>query len=224
MKKWLTLSIVSLALASSASAQTPQMIKRGNVLSWSASSGHNGSMKIVSVDGAFFEVEQSNDHNRAAGIVRLYGAVVENGHRIVLINVGQWKEVWEGEVSRNEISGKLAAGSSSYTFRITSFREPVAETVSTAPFVSGRTLKWSSDAAGGQNGSLYVVATKGSTFLLEQRNQQNASAGITKLEGEIKDGMVYIYNRKWNETWVGTFSRGSVSGKINNRYSFRISE
>ena len=39
---------------------------------------------------------------------------------------------------------------------------------------------------------------------------------------EVKDGTVYIYNRKWNETWVGAFTRGGVSGKINNRYSFKI--
>jgi hypothetical protein len=224
MKKWLTLSILSFALVSSVSAQTPQMIRRGNVLSWSASSGHNGLMTIVSVDGSYFEVDQSNDKNRAAGTIRLYGAVIENGHKIVLINVGQWKEVWDGEVSRDEISGQLSAGSSSYTFRITASHGPAAEAASMEPFVSGRTLKWSSDASGGQNGSLYVVATRGSTFLLEQKNDQNVAAGITKLEGEVKEGMIYIYNRKWNETWVGTFTRGAVSGKINNRYNFRISE
>jgi hypothetical protein len=224
MKSWLTLTIVSLALASSASTQPPQLIRAGNVLSWSASSGHEGSMTIVSVDGSSFEVDQTNEMNKAAGTIRLYGAILAHGHRIVLLNVGQWKEVWDGEVSRDEISGDIVAGSSSFTFKITPSHGRAAERAPESPFVSGRTLRWSSDASGGQNGSLFVVAAKGSRFVLEQKNEQNVAAGITKLEGEIKDGTIFIYNRKWNETWVGAFTRGAVSGKINNRYSFKIWE
>ena len=44
------------------------------------------------------------------------------------------------------------------------------------------------------------------------------------MEGEFRDGKVFIYNRRWNETWVGFNSNGYVSGKINNQYSFQISE
>jgi hypothetical protein len=222
--KMLLLTMVSLALASPAAAQTPRMIQSGNVLSWSASSGHDGRMKIVAVDGAYFEVDQTNDKNRAAGTIRLYGAVLDHGRRIVLLNVGQWKEVWEGEVRRDEISGSVTAGSSSFTFRITPARERPEHDDAPTPFVQGRTLRWSSDAAGGQNGTVHVVAARGSRFVLEQKNEQNVAAGITRLEGEVKGDRVYIYNKQWKETWVGTFTRDGVSGRINDRYGFRIWE
>jgi len=45
-----------------------------------------------------------------------------------------------------------------------------------------------------------------------------------RMEGEVKDGRIYIYNRKWDETWIGTFRHGSVIGKVNNRTEFRIFE
>jgi hypothetical protein len=103
-------------------------------------------------------------------------------------------------------------------------REHRAPVALTAPFISGRTLRWETDALGGQNGTIYVTSTNGTSFYLDQKNHKNAAAGITKLEGKIKDGKIFINNSKWGETWVGTLSNGTVTGKINNRYSFRISE
>jgi len=94
----------------------------------------------------------------------------------------------------------------------------------TAPFVSGKTLKWESDAQGGQRGTIYVTSTNGLSFYMDQKNFNNTAAGVTRLEGKIKDGKVFIYNNKWNETWVGALGRGIVSGKINNKYSFTITE
>ena len=222
MKRNLMASVISFALVASASAQAPSMIKRGNVLFWSTTGGNRGIMKIASVDGLYFEVDQTNEANRAAGTVRLYGAIVDNGHRVVLINVGQWKEVWDGAVSRDEINGRLAAGPADFNFKITATN--FAPAPSTAPFLPGRTMKWESDAMGGQRGTLRVTSVKGPMFFLEQINVKNPGAGATLLEGEIKDGTVYIYNRKWSETWVGTFGNGAVSGRINNRYTFRIFE
>jgi hypothetical protein len=94
----------------------------------------------------------------------------------------------------------------------------------TALFVNGRTLKWETDAQGGQYGTIRVTSTSGTYFYLEQKNRNNTAAGVVVLEGQIKDGKVIINNRKWNETWVGTIHNGVVTGKINNKYTFRISE
>ena len=222
MTRNLLSSLMAFALVATASAQAPSMIRRGNVLSWNTSNGQRGLLKIATVDGLYFEAEQTSETNRAAGMVRFYGAIVDNGHRVVLINPGQWKEVWEGTVGRDEITGKLAAGSADYSFRIMAGMPPMAAMASTEPFVTGRTLRWKSDA--GQEGTIYVASVKGSTFFLEQVNVRNAGAGITHLDGEIKDGKVFIYNRKWNETWTGFVEHGAVVGKINNHTGFRIFE
>lgn len=94
----------------------------------------------------------------------------------------------------------------------------------TAPFINGKTLRWETDALGGQNGTIYVTSTKGSSFYLDQRNHKNRDAGVVKLEGKIKDGKIFIYNYRWKETWVGTFGNGVIYGKINNTYNFKIFE
>lgn len=207
------------------------MIRRGEVLNWSASNGQNGSMKIVSVDGLSFEVDQVNDRNRSAGVIRLYGAVVDNGRKAVLIGVGPWKEVWEGTISNDEIVGNVVSATSRVTFRISTARggmdprdaRPSRDfRDSTFPFVNGKTLRWETGAVGGQNGTFYVTHTSGSSFRLEQSNNKNTAAGLTKLEGEVKDGKFFIYNRQWNETWIGTFDHGVVSGRVNNQTNFRI--
>ena len=197
------------------------LISKGSLLSWSTSAGQNGSMRITALDGLNFEVDQTNDQNRGAGIVKLYGAIADDGRRVVLFNIGQWKEIWDGTISGNEIDGKMMTGSASYTFKIGPANAPAA---STAPFVNGKTLRWETNAAGGQNGTIYVTSAKGTTFNLDQKNNQNMAAGVTKLDGEIKNGQIYIYNRQWGETWVGTLNNGTVTGTINNSYSFKIYE
>jgi len=306
MKRYLITLAAFLAIVSPLSAQ---MITNNKVLSWSTSAGQNGTMKIVAVNGQYFEAEQSNEKNKAAGVVKLYGATLDGGKKIVLINIGQWKETWEGTVSGTEINGNLVAGSANYTFKIT---EPAvvktvanvalpageyqgvhrhwtdnliinadgtykrksngdpgtwtfdgktlvlkwakwsAETLvqtspgnfscpsypftltalnsqvnvstadSTAPFTNGKTLKWNTSA--GQTGTIKVTSVSGTKFNIDQVNFNNRAAGTTKLDGEVKDGKVYIYNRQWNENWVGTYSNGKVTGKINNRYDFTITE
>jgi hypothetical protein len=224
MTRNLVLSIVSLAIVASAPVHASSLIERGNLLSWSSSSGQGGALKITSVDGQYFEAEQTNDFNRAAGTVRLYGAIVDHGHRAVLINAGQWKEVWDGEIARDEIAGRLTAGNAEFTFRIKGGYAAAPVMAFTAPFLSGRTLRWTSEAMGGQSGTLFVASVEGHKFLLEQVNARNPAAGVTKLEGEIKDGKVFIYNRKWNETWIGIVEHGTVFGKVNNRTDFKIFE
>ena len=223
MKRFIILVVALCAIPATLSAQVGSFIKNGNVLSWKASSGHYGAMKVMAADGQYFEIEQTNDMNKAAGVIRLYGAVLQNGQKIVLINTGNWKEVWEGTVSGSGIDGRIGAGSAKYTFKITAGGAAVSA-VSTAPFISGKTLKWSSNAMGGQNGTLYVSSINGSTFNLEQKNDKNVAAGVVKLDGEIKDGKVFIYNRKWKEKWVGNNANGVVRGMINNRHTFQISE
>jgi len=220
MKRFIILLVALCAIPATLSAQVGSFIKNGNVLNWKASSGHYGAMKVVNADGQYFEIEQTNEMNKAAGVIKLYGAVLNNGQNIVLINIGNWKEVWEGTVSGAGIDGKIAAGSTKYTFKITGH----GAAVSTAPFIAGKTLKWSSNAMGGQNGTMFVSSINGSTFNLEQKNDKNVAAGVVRLDGEIKDGKVFIYNRKWKEKWVGNNVNGVVSGMINNRHTFQISE
>lgn len=214
MKRNLIAIAVFLTLGIPLSAQ---VITNNQVLAWSTSAGQNGSMKIVSVNGQYFEAEQTNARNASAGVVKLYGAILDNGRKIVLINIGQWKEVWEGTVSGSEINGNLVAGTSKYTFKINA---PAAS--STEPFVQGKTLKWTTSA--GQTGTFLVTSVTGMKFNIDQVNFNNKGAGTTKLDGEIKEGKIYIYNRQWNETWIGTNANGKVTGKINNRFDFTITE
>jgi hypothetical protein len=216
------LLLVAGILAGPLAAQAPVMIKQGNILSWSTSAGQKGALKIVTVDNLYFEADQTNERNQGVGTIRMYGAILDGGRRIVLVQSGEWRCVWDGTASGNEIAGKLQQGAGSYTFRIGTAVAPTAAVVSTAPFLSGKTLRWSSDA--GQNGTLHVTSVTGTTFQLEQTNVKNVAAGLIKMDGEIKDSKVYIYNRKWNETWIGTTVNGTVTGKINNGRGFRISE
>ncbi|MCE1196307.1 hypothetical protein LWX53_07405, partial [bacterium] len=99
MKRSFVLALALAIMVSAVSAQAAKLIKMDNVLAWSASTGQGGSMKVVAVSGNYFEVDQSNDNNKNAGILRLFGAIVNNGTKIVLINTSQWKEVWEGNIA-----------------------------------------------------------------------------------------------------------------------------
>ena len=220
MKRVLTSLAVSVAFTATVFAQGSPLIRRGEVLHWSTSSGQNGLMKIMSVDGMNFEVEQTNEMNRAAGAVRLFGAIVENGRKVVLINPGQWKEVWDGNAFGEEISGKLLTGSASFTFKINRMAAPVA--AGTFPFVTGKVLRWETGGIG--EGTLVVTFAKGSNFTVEQSNLKNRAAGIIKMEGEVHDGKFVIFNRKFNETWTGFYRNGVVSGMINDRSPFKIFE
>lgn len=116
MKKCVVAILTVLALASSLSAE---IITKDKLLSWSTNAGQSGSMKVVAVNGQYVEVEQTNDKNKAAGVIKLYGATLEGGTKLVLINIGQWKEVWEGSVSGNDVTGHLSSGSAKYSFKIT---------------------------------------------------------------------------------------------------------
>jgi hypothetical protein len=222
MKRILFTLIVTLALAGSAYAQPAHLIRTGATLAWQASSGDHGSMKVAIVSGQYFEIDQTNENNKAAGVQTLYGAILDRGRKIVLLNVGNWKEVWEGTPSGDSISGTITAGSANFTFTISA--GATGGQFSTAPFLPGKILKWKTNAAGGQNGHFRVTDANGPTFTLEQKNFNNVAAGIVKMDGEVKHGKIYIYNRQWNETWIGTVANGVVSGKINNRHAFQIEE
>jgi len=221
MKRVLLAFLVA-AAAVSVSAQANGFIKNGATLYWKASTGDNGTMTVSNVSGSNFEIDQGNEKNKAAGLQKLYGAILDNGKRVVLLNVGSWKEVWDGPASADGVSGTIFAGTSKYTFSISAV--PPAPQISTAPFIAGKTLKWKTNASGGQNGNMKVAAVNGATFKLEQTNVKNRAAGVTKLDGEVKDGKFFIYNRQWNETWEGTLSGKTVKGKINNSHTFEISE
>jgi len=39
-------------------------------------------MKIVNVTGQYFEADQTNEKNKAAGVVKLYGAVLDGGKKL----------------------------------------------------------------------------------------------------------------------------------------------
>jgi len=226
MKRLLFVCIAAMAMVVAVAAQAPSFLQAGASLYWQASTGDSGAMKVKLVSGQYFEVEQFNDKNKAAGAQKLYGAILDSGKRLVLMNVGNWKEVWDGAVAGKSVSGSIGAGSAKYSFSISAESAQASQpaAISTAPFVAGKTLKWKTNASGGQNGTLKVTSVTGAKFNLEQQNDKNKAAGVTKLDGEVKDGKFYIYNRKWNETWVGSLSNGAVSGKINNAYTFQIFE
>jgi hypothetical protein len=212
---------LTIALTTSALARGGPQIERGDVFRWSIRSGPNGLMKIVAVDGALLEIEQTNEHNRTAGAVRMFGAVTENGRKIVLLNVGQWKEVWEGEFEHDKIVGTVSTGSVRHGFQMV---PATHNKEGRAPFVAGRVLHWETNALGSQGGTFIVTRTEGPRFSLEQTNRKNPGAGVVRMEGELRDGRIYIYNRQWNETWVGDFGRGAVVGKVNGQAEFRIFE
>jgi len=118
------LLVALLGIAALVAPLSAQIISPGKTLSWSAN-GQTGSLRIGTVNGAYFEAEQTNEMNQAVGVVRLYGAVLDNGRRVVLINGGPWKEVWEGSLFEHEITGNLMAGSARFPFKIV---EPMAAT------------------------------------------------------------------------------------------------
>ncbi len=221
MKTLLVCLALTFALTTSALARGGPQIERGAVFRWNIHGGQNGLMRIVAVDGALLEIEQTNEHNRTAGAVRMFGAVTDNGRKLVLLNVGQWKEVWEGEFERDRIVGTVSSGSARLDFQMVpaSHHEE-----GPAPFITGRVLRWETNALGSQGGTFIVRRTEGSRFFLEQTNRKNPGAGVVRMEGEVKDGRVYIYNRQWNETWVGVLTRGAVVGKVNGQADFRIFE
>ena len=221
MKRLLVALALTIALTTSALARGGPRIERGDVFHWSIQGGQNGLMKIVAVDGALLEVEQINERNRAAGAVRMFGAMTENGRKIVLLNVGQWKEVWEGDYDRDRIVGTVTTRSSRLDFQMVpaSHHEE-----GPAPFITGRVLHWETNAVGTQGGTFRVTRTEASRFFLEQTNRKNPGAGAVRMEGEIRDGRVYLYNRQWNETWIGVFAQGAVVGKVNGQAEFRIFE
>ncbi len=221
VNKLLICLTLTIALTTSALARGGPQIERGDVFRWSIRNGQSGLMRVVSVDGALLEVEQTNEHNRTAGEVRMFGAVTDNGRKLVLLNVGRWKEVWEGEFERGKIVGTVSTGSTRLGFQMVpaSHHEE-----GPAPFITGRVLHWETNALGSQGGTFIVTRTEGPRFFLEQTNRKNPGAGVVRMEGEIKDGRIYLYNRKWNETWVGTFVHGAVVGKVNDKAEFRIFE
>jgi hypothetical protein len=98
--------------------------------------------------------------------------------------------------------------------------EPVVMMVSRNPFPEGKTMKWNTGA--GQNGTMRVVFSSGSKFVMEQKNDKNLAAGLTRFEGEYVDGKVTLVNKQWHETWAGTYLNGKVTGKINGRTEFSI--
>jgi hypothetical protein len=235
MKKIFFAFIVTFGLIASAYARQSMLIKPGAVLDWEASTGDHGVMKVGMISGQYFEIDQTNDNNRGAGAQKLYGAILDRGNKIVLMNVGNWKEVWEGTLFDDSISGNITAGTSNYTFTISAgarrgrsssapFFSGDRDQASTAPFLPGRILRWQTNAMGGQKGNFRVTGVNGNTFTVEQMNDKNVGAGIVKMEGEVKNGKIYLYNRRWDETWIGIATNGTVSGKINNNYTFRIME
>jgi hypothetical protein len=83
-------------------------------------------------------------------------------------------------------------------------------------------MRWTS--AAGQGGTLRVVSSAGPHFVVEQENDHNRAAGLTRFEGEFRDGRIILVSRERHETWEGTLINGKVNGKINNRIDFSIFE
>lgn len=81
------------------------------VLSWKTSSQggtlSHGELRISNVNNNSFDAAQSNKNNPGAGTQTLYGGIFNGDQQVVLLNVGEFREVWVGAVSGDRIVGKI---------------------------------------------------------------------------------------------------------------------
>lgn len=81
------------------------------VLVWKTSSQGaalgQGELRIANVNNNSFDAGQTNKSNPDAGIQKLYGGIFNGDQQMVLLNVGEYREVWIGTVSGDRITGKI---------------------------------------------------------------------------------------------------------------------
>ena len=70
----------------------------------------SGELQISNVANLTFDARQSNLNNPGAGLQQLYGGIFNNGQQVVLLNIGEFREVWIGRVLGDRITGKIEGG------------------------------------------------------------------------------------------------------------------
>lgn len=85
--------------------------QNGKTLTWKTSQQGNtvggGELRISNVSNSTFDAGQTNTYNPGAGLQSLYGGIFNDDKQIVLLNVGEYREVWIGSVSGDRITGTI---------------------------------------------------------------------------------------------------------------------
>lgn len=78
----------------------------------------SGELQISNVTNETFDAGQSNLSNPDAGLQRLYGGIFNNGQQVVLLNIGEFREVWVGKVAGDRITGKIEGGNVTFEIQV----------------------------------------------------------------------------------------------------------
>jgi len=192
--------------------------KRGDVLYWDTGAS-SGTMKVLSVNGGKFTVEQNNEKNVKAKDVRMSGEIFDDG--TCRIDNPEWKEVWLGNINGNTLVGKV---NNMYDFRITwgipKYMSHTVGEVSKLPFSKGDIIKWS---AGSGRGTMKVTSLVGDNFVVDKFNDFDKKKTPVRMRGTLsKNGNCVLKNDAGTEVWNGRLSGNVISGKNNKGYNFKI--
>ncbi len=105
------------------SAQTARdFIQNGRIFSWRTFSHGNlinqGELTIANVTGNSFEARQVSSTNQMAAPQVMQGGIFDNDSRVVLLNIGQYREVWIGTVETDRINGKIEGADVDFDLRV----------------------------------------------------------------------------------------------------------
>lgn len=78
----------------------------------------SGELQISNVTNETFDAGQTNLNNPDAGLQRLYGGIFNNGQQVVLLNIGEFREVWVGKVAGDRITGKIEGGNVTFEIQV----------------------------------------------------------------------------------------------------------
>lgn len=66
-----------------------------------------GELTISNVRNSTFDAGQTNQNNREAGSRLLHGGIINGNKQVVLLNVGEYRELWEGTVTGDKVMGRI---------------------------------------------------------------------------------------------------------------------
>jgi len=78
----------------------------------------SGELQISNVANHTFDAGQSNLNNPGAGVQQLYGGIFNNGQQVVLLNIGEFREVWIGKVSGDRITGRIEGANVDFEIQV----------------------------------------------------------------------------------------------------------
>lgn len=111
-KSFITLVLLLMTGLSTLYAQSARnFFQNDKTLTWKTSSQGamvgQGELRISHVGNNTFDAEQINKSNPEAGTQVLYGGLFNSDRQVVLLNVGEYREVWIGTVTGDKITGKI---------------------------------------------------------------------------------------------------------------------